>query len=74
VIPNNKENLSKWQGGDIVTYEQIPGGLWHIAIVSNKRRNDGVPYLIHNYGQGVQESDHLTKWPTDISGHFRWSL
>lgn len=71
VIPGNVENLEQWQGGDIVTFEQIPGGLWHVAIISDTRKDDGVPLLIHNYGSGVKESDYLINWPTKISGHYR---
>lgn len=71
VIPGDENNLREWQGGDMVTFAQIPGGLWHIAIVSNTRRTDGVPLLIHNYGRGVQESDYLINWPTAITGHYR---
>lgn len=74
VTPYDEKNLSEWQGGDIVTYAQIPGGLWHIAIVSDKRRDDGIPLLIHNYGRGVLEDDHLLSWPTAITGHYRWTL
>jgi hypothetical protein len=74
VIPWDEKNLEQWQGGDIVTYAQIPGGLWHIAIISDKRAKDGIPYLLHNYGQGVQEKDHLLTWPTEITGHFRFDL
>jgi len=74
VIPGDKENLSQWQAGDIVTYEQMPGGLWHTAIVSDKRNSEGIPLIIHNYGQGVKENDYLTTWPSPISGHFRFSL
>lgn len=73
VIPGNVENLQAWQGGDIVTFAQIPGGLWHVAIVSDKRRSDGVPYLIHNHGFGTTENDYLTRWPTEITGHYRFS-
>jgi len=73
VIPNDFENLKEWQAGDIVTFDQIPGGLWHVAIVSDKRRRDGVPYLVHNHGYGVQENDYLIDWPAEISGHFRWN-
>lgn len=65
------KNLIEWQGGDIVTYDQIPGSLWHIAIVSDKKNNEGVPLLIHNYGIGVIENDYLTKWPAPITGHYR---
>lgn len=71
VIPGDAENLTQWQGGDIVTYAQMQGGLWHIAIISDKRRPDGVPFLIHNYGRGVVEDDKLTSWPSKITGHFR---
>lgn len=67
----DNKNLELWQGGDIVTYAQIKGGLWHIAIVSDKRNSNGIPLLIHNYGQGVKEDDYLTNWPTPITGHYR---
>lgn len=60
-----------WQPGDIVTYDQIPGGLWHIAILSDKKNKDGIPLLIHNYGRGVTEDDFLFKWPAAITGHYR---
>ena len=60
-----------WQPGDIVTYDQIPGGLWHIAILSDKKNKDGIPLLIHNYGRGVIEDDFLFKWPAAITGHYR---
>ena len=71
IKPNDKNNLAEWQGGDIVTFAQIKGGLWHIAIISNKRRTDGVPLIIHNYGHGVKEDNYLIKWPTKITGHYR---
>ena len=74
VIPFEESNLKEWQGGDIVTYAQIPGGLWHVAVISDKRREDGVPLLIHNYGRGVKEDDYLLNWPTKITGHYRWNL
>lgn len=67
-----KDNI--WQAGDIVTYNQIPGGLWHIAIISNKVKTDGditIPYLIHNHGSGAVEDDLLLLWPAAISGHYR---
>jgi uncharacterized protein YijF (DUF1287 family) len=41
----------QWKPGDIVTYDQIPGSLWHIAIVSNRLEKEGsekVPLLVHN--------------------------
>ncbi len=74
VLPNNQENLAQWQGGDIVTFAQIPGRLWHVAMVSDRRRSDGVPYLIHNHGRGTVEDNYLTSWPTRITGHFRFRM
>jgi len=65
------EYLSEWLPGDIVTYDQIPGSLWHIAIISDKKNSDGVPYLIHNYSKGVVEDDKLLTWPAPITGHYR---
>ena len=73
ITPNDIENLQQWQGGDIVTYARNPAtGLMHIGIVSDKRRRDGVPYLIHNYGHGTVEDNMLTLWPTEIIGHYRF--
>ncbi len=74
VVLEDQQNLYQWQAGDMVTFDQIPGGLWHVAIVSDKRRRDGVPFIIHNYGYGVREDDYLLNWPTKVSGHYRWVL
>ncbi len=74
VIPWDEENLSEWQGGDIVTYDQIEGGLWHVAIISDERNADGTPLIIHNYGYGIKEDNYLLNWPTEITGHYRWDL
>ena len=72
VISGSIENLSYWQAGDLVTFAPLPeSGLTHIAIVSDKRRRDGVPLLIHNYGRGTVEDDYLTNWPSEITGHYR---
>lgn len=69
IIPGDKENLYLWQAGDIVTFD-FPHE--HIAIVSDKRRPDGVPYLLHNSGPAASESDVLLSWPSEITGHFRF--
>lgn len=60
-------DIDEWQPGDIVTF-----GTNHIAIVSDKRNKDGIPYIIHNSGQPVREEDGLS-WP-GISGHFRFDI
>lgn len=70
-IKTDSENIDSWQPGDIVTYDQIPGSLWHIAIISDEKNSEGVPFLIHNYSRGVVENDLLLNWPAPISGHYR---
>ena len=37
----NKETLKDWQPGDIVTYDKMVGGLWHIAIISDRKDANG---------------------------------
>jgi len=58
-----------YQPGDLVT-QMLPHNLPHITIVSDKRRADGVPFVIHNIGQGAQEEDNLFGFP--ITGHYRF--
>jgi uncharacterized protein len=71
VKPGDVENLKEWQGGDLVLYG---GPTFHIGIVSDRRRADGVPLLIHNAGI-AREDDALLFWHehiTPIIGHYRW--
>lgn len=70
VIPYNIKNLSEWQGGDIVVLKDSD----HVAIISDKRRKDGVPYVIHNSYPSAKENDRLRKWYLEkrIIGHFRY--
>ena len=60
--------ISEWQGGDIVIFEN------HIGIVSDKRNDDGVSYVIHHNSplQASYEEDILEK-RDDIVGHYRVS-
>ena len=53
--------------GDLVTctVDNRP----HIMIVSNKKANDGVPFVIHNIGQGTKEENRLFDFP--LTGHYR---
>lgn len=72
IIPNNPENLKQWQAGDIVIFGKP---IDHIGIISDIRRRDGVPYLIHNGGPYTKEEDMLIDWAQNISpiiGHYRW--
>ncbi len=65
---NDAENLKQWQGGDIVTFDNPQ----HVVIISDKRRKDGVPYIIHNGGPYTKEQDRLQHWMPKITGHFRF--
>lgn len=69
IIPWDPENLRQWQGGDIVVYGPR---LEHVGIVSDKRRADGVPLLIHNAGPYTREDDSLLSWPSPMRYHFRF--
>ena len=64
-------DIEEWQPGDIVIFgEQYV----HIAIISDKRNKDGVPYIIHNGGQPVREENMLVKYTIwqPITGHYRF--
>lgn len=69
IKPGEKTNLMQWQPGDIVVFA-LP--LEHIAIISDQRRRDGVPYIIHNAGPYASEGNYLQSWPSPIIYHFRF--
>ncbi len=72
IIPYDAQNLAQWQGGDIIVFAQP---VEHIGIVSDKRRTDGVPYIIHNAGPYTREEDAIIYWRDRVSkivGHYRW--
>jgi hypothetical protein len=64
-LTTDVNDIASWQPGDIVVYTK------HIAIISDLRNKDGVPYIIHHAGQPILEEDALTRY--DIVGHYRWS-
>lgn len=67
---NDKDvnNLKQWQGGDIVTFDNPQ----HVVMISDKRKKDGTPFIIHNAGPYTVEEDELLKWMPKITGHFRY--
>jgi uncharacterized protein YijF (DUF1287 family) len=71
IVPEDVDNLSKWQAGDIVVFG---APLEHIAIVSDRRGRDGVPLLIHNAGPRAAEGHYLLNWSSPITYHFRYIL
>lgn len=48
-----------------------PKNLWHIGVIGDRRRRDGVPYIIDNHGSGVDQVITPLDWPTAIVGHYR---
>lgn len=58
--------IEEWQGGDIVIFKN------HIGIVSDKRNEKGITFVIHhaNPFQKYYEEDIL-ELKNDIVGHYR---
>lgn len=72
IIPHDVENLKEWQAGDIVVFDDP---MEHIAIISDIRNKEGVPYIIHNSGPYTQENDMLIPWDENYSpiiAHYRF--
>ena len=66
--------IEEWQPGDIVVFSNDKQD--HIAIISDKRNERGIPFIIHNAGQENREEDGLEfynefAWP--IISHYRWT-
>ncbi|WDV44326.1 DUF1287 domain-containing protein [Clostridiaceae bacterium M8S5] len=75
VIPRDKENLKQWQPGDIIVLtDNDKKWLSHVAIISDERRRDGVPYVLHNAYNRASEDDMLMYYYENglIKGHFRF--
>lgn len=69
IKPWDPENLKLWQGGDIVVFGPPYD---HVGVVSDKRRADGVPLLIHNAGPCTREDNGLLTWSSPLTYHFRY--
>lgn len=54
----------EWQPGDIVVFSN------HIAICSDKRNSDGIPFLIHHNIHGAREVNEIENY--SVIGHYRW--
>ena len=67
------KKIDQWQPGDIVIFGK---DYTHIGIISDKRNENGVPYLIHNAGQPNKEENSLERWAKwkTITGHYRFRL
>ncbi|RII34748.1 DUF1287 domain-containing protein [Clostridium chromiireducens] len=61
-------NLKEWQPGDIIVFIE---GYEHIGIISDKRDEDGIPFVIHNSHPHASEAK-LSWFHNPIHGHYRW--
>lgn len=66
ILTTDVKDIEDWQGGDIIVFRN------HIGIVSDRRNERGVPYVIHHDSpwQLAYEQDILEKH-NDIVGHYR---
>lgn len=61
-------DIEEWQGGDIVIFEG------HIGIVSDRRNQNGVPYVIHHSNPlQVSYEEDILEMRDDLVAHFRMS-
>ena len=70
VLTTSLSDQSDWMPGDIVLYDG------HIAICSDKRNGQGLPYIIHhgNPVDGAVEANALASTGYgNIIGHYRWT-
>jgi uncharacterized protein YijF (DUF1287 family) len=58
-----------YAAGDVVAW-QLPGGLFHIGVVSAEHTPAGEPLVVHNIGYGAQAEPVLHAFR--ILGHYRW--
>lgn len=67
-LTTDLSEIEEWQGGDIVIFQD------HIGIVSDRRNENGVPYVIHHNSpwQTKYEQDILEK-REDLVAHYRIS-
>ena len=66
ILTTDVKDIEDWQGGDIIVFRN------HIGIVSDRRNERGVSYVIHHDSpwQLAYEQDILEK-RNDIVGHYR---
>lgn len=63
------QRAEDYQPGDLITCT-VAGRLPHIAIVVPAPDGGGVPWIVHNIGQGPQLENRLFEFP--LTGHYRY--
>jgi len=70
IAPGDMDVMKDWLPGDIVAFRNPD----HIAILSDKRNDAFIPYLIHNQGPWATEGDDFMFWhERGIVARFRWN-
>lgn len=60
--------IEEWQGGDIVIFHD------HIAVISDKRNKDGIPFIIHHANPfQLTFEEEITPYIDKITAHYRIS-
>ena len=76
-LTTDLKDTAAWQPGDFVILFHPKKGLWegHIAVISDRRADDGVPYVLHHAieEQVLYEEDYLVSTSKIIVGHYRWN-
>lgn len=68
VLSNDFADPAQWQPGDIVVF----GDCAHIAICSDRRNRQGIPFIIH-HGNPIDEAVERNEiYDLPVTGHFRW--
>ena len=72
ILTTNIYDIDQWQPGDIVI---MYPDYHHTGIISDQRNMMGIPYLIHNTGQGDREEDIMmyANYHATITAHYRWN-
>ena len=68
-LTTDRRQVDQWQPGDIVFFN----GRQHVGIVSDRRNQQGQPYIIHNGGQWKREEDFLRYASQEVTAHYRFN-
>jgi len=71
-LTTNIYNIEEYMPGDIVVFDYGA----HIAMISDKRNENGIPYLIQNRDetQEEKEEDRLEQTEMNVTGHYRFTF
>lgn len=77
ILTTDISDIEAWQPGDFVVTGDVAASQAHICMVSTRRAEDGVPYVLQlaTTGQTLFEEDYLTTCQVNkpILAHFRYS-